>query len=170
MEIKKVNIEQCKLWDKNPRGIKKDDFARLKKQISDLGDYKPLVGFKENGHYVILGGNMRLRAYRDLKRRYIQLAIVNPKNEEQKVKIALSDNDNAGYYDEEKLAEIIYPLRNKISLEDFKIDLTAPKIDLKGLLERFAEPETKGKCSTKFTTVCPKCGFEFQKGKKHGDD
>lgn len=170
MEIKSVDIGKCKLWNKNPRSIKKEDYDRLKKHISELGEYKPLVGYKEGAYYIILGGNMRLRIYKDLKKHHVMLAVIKPKNEEEKIKIALSDNDNVGYYDEGKLAELIYPLRNKVKLSDFKINLSPPKIDLVNLLNRVAEPEEpEGKAKTKFITVCPKCGHEFQKGKKHGD-
>lgn len=56
-------ISELKNWDKNPRGIKKDDFERLKKQIQKLGQYKPLL-ITEDG--TVLGGNMRLKAYKEL--------------------------------------------------------------------------------------------------------
>jgi ParB-like chromosome segregation protein Spo0J len=62
MNLVRVPIAQVSTWDKNPRGIKTKDFDRLKKQITKLGVYKPLVAVKENGGYVVLGGNMRLKA------------------------------------------------------------------------------------------------------------
>lgn len=42
-----VPISEVKVWDKNPRGCKKDDFARLKKQIQKFGVYKPLIACDE---------------------------------------------------------------------------------------------------------------------------
>ena len=59
MNVIKVPIASVLPWDKNPRGIKTKDFDRLKKQIGKLGVYKPLICYKEDGHYVVLGGNMR---------------------------------------------------------------------------------------------------------------
>ena len=47
-----VSIKKLTGWDKNPRGIKKDDYNRLKKQIQYLGVYKPLL---VNEDYVVLG-------------------------------------------------------------------------------------------------------------------
>ena len=53
--------KDLKLWEQNPRSIRKEDFERLKKQIQELGQYKPLIITKDGE---VIGGNMRLRAYR----------------------------------------------------------------------------------------------------------
>jgi len=123
MKIIKVPIEKCELWDKNPRGITKKDFERLKKQIQKLGIYKPLIACEENGKYIILGGNMRLRALQELGYKEVELSIVEAKTEKEKIEYSLSDNDRVGYYEEEKLAELVYPYLKEIDLEEFKIDL-----------------------------------------------
>jgi len=49
MKIIRVPISKCEPWEKNPRGITKKDFDRLKRQIKKLGVYKPLVACEENG-------------------------------------------------------------------------------------------------------------------------
>ena len=105
MEIKNVSITECDLWDKNPRAISKKDFERLKKQIKELGEYKPMIAFydKDKGKYIIIGGNMRLRAYRELGFENVKLSIVKTGKEADIVKYALSDNDNAGFYNVEEL-------------------------------------------------------------------
>jgi len=48
----------------------------------------------------------------------------------------LSDNDRAGEYDEQKLAELVYPHLDEIRLEDFKIDMGEP-ISLKDVIEQY---------------------------------
>lgn len=136
MKIIKVPIEKCELWDKNPRGITKKDFERLKKQIQKLGVYKPLVACEENGKYIILGGNMRLRALQELGYKEVELSIVGAKSEKEKIEYSLSDNDRVGYYEEEKLAELIYPHIDELELEDFKIDI-GEAISLKDVVEDF---------------------------------
>lgn len=123
MKIIKVPIEKCELWDKNPRGITKKDFDRLKRQIKKLGVYKPLVACEENGKYVILGGNMRLRALKELGFKEVELSVVEAKTEEEKIEYSLSDNDRAGYYEEDALAELVAGVADKIHLDDYKIDL-----------------------------------------------
>jgi ParB-like chromosome segregation protein Spo0J len=109
MNIKRVPISEVTLWDKNPRNIKTEDFDRLKKQIKELGVYKPMVAVQENGGYTVLGGNMRLRALQELGFKDVDISIVQARMEAQKIKYALSDNDRAGEYDEQALAELVYP-------------------------------------------------------------
>jgi len=137
MEIKKVPISEVDVWKENPRNIKTEDFKRLKKQITELGVYKPLICYQENGKYITLGGNMRLRALRELNHQEIDISIIKPKTEAEKIKYALSDNDRMGQYDEQALAELTYPYIDEINLEDFKIDVGEP-IDLKTIIEDFA--------------------------------
>jgi hypothetical protein len=131
-----VPIEKLEIWQDNPRFINEKDFARLKRQIQQLGEYKPLIVYPENNHFVVLGGNMRLRAYKELGKTECWVSIQNPKSEKEKLELALSDNDRAGEYDDQKLAELVYPFKDEIKLEDFKVDLGKP-IDLGMVLDRF---------------------------------
>ena len=135
MNILKIPTSSVVPWDKNPRGIKTKDFERLKKQILKLGVYKPLVCYRENGKFVVLGGNMRIRALKDLGLKEVEVSVVEPKTEAQKIEFALSDNDRAGYYDEDQLAELVYPYLDEITLEDFKVDLGQP-LNLAELVEQ----------------------------------
>jgi len=136
VNIERVLISKVIPWDKNPRGIKTKDFERLKKQIKKLGEYKPLIAYRENGHYVVLGGNMRLRAYQELGIQEVEVSVIKPKTEAQKIEYALSDNDRVGYYEEEALAELVYPHIKDIDLGEYKVDLGEP-IDLKQVVERY---------------------------------
>ena len=136
MNIERVSIDQVVPWDKNPRGITTKDFARLKKQIAELGVYKPLIAYREDGHYVVLGGNMRIRALKEMGLKEVEVSVVEAKTEAKKIEYALSDNDRAGFYEEDKLAELVYPHIGELDLAEFKVDLGEP-LDLKGVVERF---------------------------------
>lgn len=136
MNIKRVPISEVEAWAKNPRNIKTKDYERLKKQILELGIYKPLLCVRENGRYITLGGNMRLRALQELEHKEVDISIVVAKDEATKIKFALSDNDRAGEYDDLKLAELTYPHIEDINLEDYKIDLGAA-ITMTEVMERF---------------------------------
>jgi len=136
MNIIKAPIESVVPWDKNPRGIKTKDYDRLKKQITKLGVYKPLIAFKEDGKYIVLGGNMRIRALKEMGLKEVDISVVDPKTEAQKIEFALSDNDRAGFYEEDKLAELVYPHIKDIDLGDFKVDL-GEALDLKQVVERY---------------------------------
>ncbi len=165
MEIKKVPIAEVQLWDKNPRNIKTVDFKRLKKQIEELGIYKPLIAVRENGKYTVLGGNMRLRALQEMGIPEIDISIVEADTEARKIKYALSDNDRAGEYDEQALTELVYPHIKEIDLKAFKIDLAEP-VSLQSLIDGVGPGEEKEAPEEKDEEeiVCPKCGHKWFSG------
>ena len=136
MEIKKVPISDVDVWEKNPRNIKTKDMERLKRQIKELGVYKPLICVQENGRFITLGGNMRLRALQSLGIGEIDISIVKAPDEATRIKFALSDNDRAGEYDEQQLAELVYPHIEEINLEDFKVDL-GEAVDMKSVIDDY---------------------------------
>ncbi len=124
-------------WDKNPRSIKKQDFERLKKQIKELGQYKPLLITKDG---IVLGGNMRLRAYKELGIEDVWVSVVDAPTEEKKLEYALSDNDRAGYYDNDLLANLV-PEYPDFDWKDYAVDLKPPA-NLGDLVEQFS-PEVE---------------------------
>jgi DNA modification methylase len=136
MNIITVPTSKVVPWEKNPRGVKADDFERLKRQILELGVYKPLVCFQKNGKYITLGGNIRIRALRELGQKEVEISIVRPKSEAEKIKYALSDNDRVGYYEEQALAELVYPHLAELNLDDFKVDI-GKAVELKFIIEDF---------------------------------
>lgn len=119
-DIKKARFELRKLsqltnWENNPRSILKEDYIRLKEQISKLGVYKTLLINQEN---IVLGGNMRLRAFTELfgKDYEVMCGVVETSDPGQMLEYALSDNDQAGTTDDLKLAEVyqLHPIETKL--------------------------------------------------------
>lgn len=119
-DIKTANFELRKLgdlqnWENNPRSILEEDFKRLKGQIEKLGVYKTLLVNQDN---IVLGGNMRLRAFTDLfgADHEVMCGIVQTANEGEMLEYALSDNDQAGVTDDLKLAEVyhLHPIDTKL--------------------------------------------------------
>jgi hypothetical protein len=152
-QIKKVLIRKIRCWEKNPRAIQKKDYARLKKHIQKYGQYKPLIVFRKKDYYVTLGGNMRLRALRDLKFKEVFILEVFPKNEQEKIELSLIDNDRGGYYDEQQLAELIYPYKDIIKLTDFKVDIDIPVLDLDKLVNRVASSAVDKKLESGYEVI-----------------
>ena len=76
MEIKNIpigklesNSGQIKGLPKNPRFIRDERFKALKKSIQDfpeMMEYRELIVYPVGGKYVVIGGNMRLRACKEL--------------------------------------------------------------------------------------------------------
>lgn len=125
------DIDDLDTWIDNPRDINEEGYLRLKKQIKTLGEYKPLI--INSGKYIprkgeVLGGNMRLRAYRDLGFNKAWVSIVHPKTEEEKIKYALSDNDRAGFYVKEDLAQLLSQYEDKLDMEEFSVDVDTPRL------------------------------------------
>jgi len=134
VKILRVPLSKISPWAKNPRGIKTEDFERLKKEIVDLDEYKPLVCVQEGDRYICLGGNMRLRAYRDLGFKEAWISIVEAKKEARRAAFAISDNDRAGYYETDALTELLDSIKEDIDLDLFKVDLGYP-ISLRTVLQ-----------------------------------
>lgn len=100
-QIEQRNIADLINWEHNPRTVKKADMTRLKEQIKLLGMYKPLLINQEN---IVLGGNMRLQALRELGVETTLCSVVKTDNAAQMMDYALSDNDQIGVTDEQVLA------------------------------------------------------------------
>jgi len=132
---KEVEIDEIENWKDNPRDIKKPDLERLKKQIQTLGLYKPLICEKEGNKYITIGGNMRLKALKELKHEKVWITVIETKDEAERIKISISDNDRAGYYVENILAEQIKKL-GKVDLSMYKLDIKMPDMDLQDILDR----------------------------------
>lgn len=126
------NIKNLKPWDKNPRGIKSEDFKRLKTSIQKRGQFKPLIITKDGA---VLGGNMRLKAYQELGINEVWVSVVDASDDKNKLEYALADNDRAGYYEEDKLAELIMSVPD-LDLKEFKVDL-GQLTDLQVVLDKF---------------------------------
>lgn len=156
------SIDKLRSWDKNPRDIKPEDFARLKKQIQRLDQYKPLL-VTESGE--VLGGNMRLKAFKELGITEIWVSVVQPKSEAEKLEYALSDNDQAGFYIEQDLAKLVQEYGLSVDLNSYKIDI-GQNLTLTDLLNNVAgfEPNIKEKEvdeNIETDNKCPKCGYEW---------
>lgn len=135
-----VNVEYRKLseltlWASNPRAIKKDAFERLKAQIVKLGVYKPLLVDQNN---TVIGGNMRMRALQELGVERVSVIVRHVKDDAERIELALSDNDRAGYYDNEALAELV--LSEDIDQELFSID-TGEAQPLTDIIEELSPSE-----------------------------
>ena len=98
-----VKISQIKNNPKNPRTIKDERFDKLKKSIQDFPDMlnkRPLVCFTDtDGKFVVLGGNMRLKAAKDLGLKELPIILADEWTEEQKAEFLIKDNVGFGEWD-----------------------------------------------------------------------
>ena len=165
MEIKQVPIGLVDLWPENPRGIMTRGYERLKRQIKKLKEYRPLiVKPMPGGRYMVLGGNMRLRAYRELGYEKVWIWVVHPKSKADEIEIAIIDNDRVGKYDREKLAKLAARVKHDIVLEDFQITL-GEGISIPCLMEDYgpAMDVLKKELDETIETAheCQECGYRW---------
>lgn len=85
----KLPISSLYLWDNNPRKISDEKMSLLKKYLSKYGLLSPL---KVTPDGEVLGGNHRLKAIKELGWDEVWVHEVNPKNDAEKMEIALLDN------------------------------------------------------------------------------
>ena len=106
--LKTVKVSEVKPNPKNPRIIKDDKFQKLVKSIQEFPDMlnkRPLIVFTDvDGKYVVLGGNMRLKALNELKFKEIPVIIADEWTEEQKAEFLIKDNVGFGEWDWDSLA------------------------------------------------------------------
>lgn len=104
----KVKISEVKANPKNPRVIKDEKFKKLVKSIQEFPDMlnkRPLVVFTDvDGKYVVLGGNMRLKACNELGMKEIPITVADEWTEEQKNEFLIKDNVGFGEWDWDDLA------------------------------------------------------------------
>lgn len=117
-------IEKLSLWDRNPRNIKDERFNALKDRIKRQGQIKPLLVTKDG---TVIGGNMRLRAMRDIGISEVWVNVVDATTDKEIFDLALTDNEEFGYYEQEQVAELALELGlSPIELESYALNLGSP--------------------------------------------
>lgn len=103
-----VKLSNVKPNPNNPRVIRDDKFAKLKQSIigfPEMLEKRPLVCFTDtDGKFVVLGGNMRLKALSDIGAKEIPVILADDWTEEQKAQFLIKDNVGFGEWDWEQLA------------------------------------------------------------------
>lgn len=93
---------------KNPRFIRDEKYRKLKESLQDDPEMQPLreiLVFLFNGKYVIIGGNMRYRALKELGEKTAFIKRIPPDTPVEKLRaITLKDNSSFGEFDFDELA------------------------------------------------------------------
>jgi len=106
--MKLVKITDVKPNPKNPRIIKDVKFNKLVtsiKEFPDMLNKRPLIVFTDvDNKYVVLGGNMRLKACKEIGLKEIPIIVADEWTEEQKNEFLIKDNVGFGEWDWDQLA------------------------------------------------------------------
>jgi ParB-like chromosome segregation protein Spo0J len=110
LNIKDLRNNVGQLKDKgvpaNPRRIDKVAYNKLKTSLfeKDLNEIKELLVIPHNDTYVVLSGNMRLKAYKELDYMHIKCKVIDPNVDKQTLqKIIIIENTNYGSWDDDIL-------------------------------------------------------------------
>ena len=136
----KVSLTKLKNNPKNPRVIRDEKFNKLKKSIEDFPDMlekRPLVVFTDkDGKFVVLGGNMRLKAAKELGIKELPVILADEWTEDQKAQFLIKDNVNFGEWNHEELANEW----DAIQLQEWGLDLPV-NMDIDELSDEFELPD-----------------------------
>lgn len=94
-----LNTGQIKDVPKNPRFIKDERFAALKKSIEDdpeMLSLRELVAYDNNGEFVVILGNMRYRAMKELGYKDAPVKVLPTETEAKKLR-AYIQKDNIAF-------------------------------------------------------------------------
>lgn len=103
------NITEIKPNPKNPRIIKDEKFVKLVQSLKDFPEMlekRPLVCFTDtDGKLVVLGGNMRLKAAKEIGLKKLPVMLADDWTEEQKQQFLIKDNVGFGEWNWEELQQ-----------------------------------------------------------------
>lgn len=92
----------------NPRTINKDDYAKLLKSLEEdpeFLEHKPLHVYPLDKKYIVLGGNMRLRALKELGHKDVPVTIYKPETPPEVLRSrVMKDNAEYGKWDFDLIA------------------------------------------------------------------
>lgn len=142
-----ISIDSVKPWAKNPRDITEENLEGLKNRISKLGLMRPFIIWQEQN--VILGGNQRYKACKELGIDKIWVVYVSCKDDAEAFEVMLIDNEQSGYYVQEELKSLYNLYQDKIKFEDIRI--TNETISLKDYMLPDVAP--KDPQETEFKTI-----------------
>jgi ParB-like nuclease domain len=130
LTIKTVKIGLIKTNPKNPRICKDDKFKKLVKSIQEFPEMlskRPLVCFTDtDGKFVVLGGNMRLKAAQECGLKELPIMLADDWTEEQRNEFLIKDNVGFGEWDWDDLA-------NNYDVDELMDwGITIPGFDLNG--------------------------------------
>ncbi len=153
MKQKTVKLFSLKINPRNPRTITEERFKALVKSLKDFPAMMELRPIVVDAAWMVLGGNMRLRALQELGYKEIPAAWVKRADQltpEEVRRFIVMDNEPFGAWDDDILsADFDLP-----ELEEWGVDLEAIGFGEDG-------GEESGGGADGVEHECPKCGYTW---------
>jgi ParB-like chromosome segregation protein Spo0J len=152
-----MKLSEIKNNPNNPRVCKDDKYKKLKKSIEEFPKMLKLRPMVVNEEMVVLGGNMRLKALKELGYKEIPDEWVKNASElteeEQKRFIIV---DNVGFGDNDW--DVLQSEWDVSELEDWGLEVR----DFESIPEFENDSDANGESKDEIC-ICPKCGFKWEK-------
>lgn len=127
---------------RNPRIIQDGRFTKLVRSLKEdpeMLELRELLVYEHDGSYVVIGGNMRLKALKHIGETEAPCKVIPPGMPPEKLRaIATKDNSGFGEWDWDALAEEW----DRGELDEWGVDFPAITKPKKGLTDPDAVPET----------------------------
>ena len=151
MQVKKVKLSAIKLNPGNPRRIDKRKMEYLKKSLQEFPEMIELREIVVDEDMMILGGNMRYYAMKELSFKDCIVKIAEGLTPEQKKEFIIKDNSNFGEWDMDLLANEW----SDLPLAEWGVDVH--------IMPDFSPgtEEQQGRLDEKKPIICPECGHVF---------
>ena len=102
-----AKVSKIKNNPNNPRIVRDEKYKKLLnsiKEFPEMLEKRPLVCFTKDDSYIVLGGNMRLKAIKELKIEEVEITLADDWTQEQKDRFIIADNVSFGSWDFDALA------------------------------------------------------------------
>jgi len=126
MKIDNIKVTELKYNPYNPRTITEENFDKLKQSIKNFTKMLELRPIIIDSNNIVLGGNMRLKACKELGIEEVPVIRADNFSQEEIKEFIAKDNVGYGEWDYEALLEQ-YDLS---VLEDYAIDVPNTEIDI----------------------------------------
>ena len=161
-----INVSKLKFTPSNPRTITTENFEKLKRSITENPDYfeaRPIIASDRTGELIIIGGNMRLRAAKDLGLEEVPVYIMHDLTEYRERELVIRDNAELGEWDVDVLLnEFDVPELKELGLSDYDLHLNfdlgepleesdgKPDVNAHDLIEKSIDPKMSISPSTDY--------------------
>lgn len=158
-QVQYYEIGGLSLLENNPRTITNKQMETLKQSIKDNPDYfeaRPLILSNRTGKLVILAGNQRYRAAKELGLQSVPCVLLDGIDEAKEKEIIIRDNVSNGAWDFDILANEW----DEMKLAEWGVDSVYKPAPFNP--DDFFKDLPESKTKEVKTITCPNCGHEFE--------
>jgi hypothetical protein len=141
-------IKDIKSNPLNPRFIRDKKFEDLKRSINDFPEMLSLREIVVDEDYIVLGGNMRLKALKELKHKSTNVIMWKGLTDQEKQEFVIKDNSNYGNWDWDILANSF----DESDLKRFGLNVWQPQDSFEEYKDDEFQYVEEEDCDQDFTT------------------